>query len=158
MMPPPVLPAPKPIDAGNAHLSAGLLHAMTTARNSWEHDDGGKEFRPGLTYVHGMPHLMLITSRFETIDARNRRHKAIITAFDFLLDDVAFDRARLSIVVADPTDRRTQIVENYELRRGPFQAAVKSGAKSATAKEGIGKVRAGHAATANTICAILGVK
>lgn len=110
-----------------------LKASADTAHAAWKQDEG-KEFGSGLTYVDGVPNLMLITTKGEPAAKLLRRQRAIVAACDFLLDDAAFAKLVITVVEVDPAKPTSQTTSTVEILRGNFKEAVQDSAKSANAK------------------------
>lgn len=150
--------------AGFAQLAAtpavavapALKQATDAAHAAWKQQEGG-EFKTGLTYVQGVPTLMLITTPGEPDDKAFRRRRAIVSACDFLLDDNAFAKANICVVTVDPQNPRNQTTTNYEIRRGNYQEAIKKEAKVANVKEGALKAQETDSVV-NSVATDLGIR
>lgn len=110
-----------------------LKAAADNAHAAWKQQEG-REFNPSLTYVDGVPMLMLVTAKDENPGQLLRRQRAIVAACDFLLDDAAFSKLVVTVVSADPKNPRVQTTANFEILRGNFKEAVQESAKSANGK------------------------
>lgn len=100
-----------------------------------------KAFQAGLTYVKGVPVLMMITEAGEAAEKGADRRLAIMAAFDFLLDDTAFDLARVCVVEINKGNPDKQKISNYEIKRAQYQDAAKRASKDTLAKSASAKIK-----------------
>jgi hypothetical protein len=137
-------------------VPSALKQAVDTAHAAWKQQEAA-EFKTGLTYVQGVPTLMLITTVGEPADKSFRRRRAILSACDFLLDDTTFAKANICVVTVDPQNPKSQATTNYEIRRGNYQESVKKAAKVSNVKEGAVKARETDSVV-NAVSTELGLK
>lgn len=137
-------------------VSRATRQATANAHHAWKRD-GGAEFKSGLTYIKGVPVLMLITTKGEPVDKAQRRRRELISACEFLLDENAFERAWICVVEADPRNPGDQTTTNYGFTRADYQAAVKSASRTGTVKDGVKAAREKDAVL-GAICTALRVK
>src|SRR5687767_3669345 len=83
--------------AQTSPVAPALCQAIEISHAAWK-QDGGAEFKSGLTYVQGEPTLMVITTKSEAADKKLRRKRSIVAACEFLLDDAAFSKATIAVV------------------------------------------------------------
>lgn len=136
-------------------VSRGLRERTAAALQGWK-VDGGKEFKSGLTYVDGVPALMLLTTADETKEKALRRRREFISACEVLLEDSEFPTVWMCVVTVDPAKPSGQTTKTYKVERGEYEQAVKSVSKSGQTKDGIKKAREDEATLA-AICKRLGI-
>ena len=100
---------------------------------------------------------LLFLSRVPLNQQRLRRKRAIVSSFDFLLDEGATAKALICVVEVDPANPKNQTTTNYEIRRGNYQEAVKKSAKVIDVKEAGRKAKETDSIV-ESVCADLGVK
>ncbi|HEX2853532.1 MAG TPA: hypothetical protein VHO24_09855 [Opitutaceae bacterium] len=142
--------------AQDADATPALRSTLDTAHAAWK-KDGGSEFGSGLTYVQGVPTLMVITAPGETAHKKLRRKRTLVSACEFLLDDAAFSKATICVIEADPRDPKKQTVVNVEVRRGNYQEALKKAAKVGDVKEAGRKAKETDSIV-ESVCTELGLK
>jgi hypothetical protein len=144
------------LSAQSTDVPSALRATLESAHTAWK-KDGGAEFKSGLTYVQGVPTLMVISTPAEPSDKKMRRKRSLVAACEFLLEDQAFSSAMICVVEADSRDPKKQTVSNVEVRRGNYQEAVKQAAKVSDLKEA-GKKAKETDSVVETVCAELGIK
>lgn len=148
--------SPGVLSAQPNDVAPAMRQTLDTAHGAWK-KDGGAEFESGLTYVKGVPTLMVITSSGEPSDKKIRRKRSIVSACEFLVDDATFAKAMICVVEADEQDPKKQTVFNFEVRRGNYQEAIKKAAKVSDLKEAGRKAKETDSVV-ESVCADLGIK
>lgn len=149
------LPQGMALDPATAAISPAVRARVESALATWKAADGGADFFPGLTYLRGNPIVMLVTSKQEADDTKDRRLRSVVTALEFLLEETTFDRATICVVAQNDRDP-SPTVRNHVVRRENFKTAAKSAANVGSVKAAIARARA-EPATARQICAALGI-
>lgn len=91
----------------------------------------GVGYSPSLSILHGKPDLMLIQNVDEPAVLHGHLEQAVMAACRFLLDDTTCETATISIVRFNPHHPDATKVDNYQISRTSFQAAVKTAGKHA---------------------------
>jgi hypothetical protein len=98
--------------------------AMDAEHVKWKQETAAA-FSSGLTYVKGIPVVMLMTDASEGTVKKTIRKQAIIEILDKLLDDDGFDIAHVCIVYGSGNTQKTT---SYEVRRSKYVASMKKAA------------------------------
>jgi hypothetical protein len=138
-----------------------VRNAIDAAHKQWK-EETASAFSPGLTYVKGVPVVMLITDVGEGKIKKAARKQAIVEILDSLLDDEAFSLATICIVESEK-GKSVSSTRSYQVARLKYLDAVKKSAKldktasRATVSKSVEKTKQDFG-SANDICKDLGIE
>ena len=153
---PPATPPLVAVHGVDVTVPVALKARIDTAYNGWSKDFGA-EFQGSLTFFEGSPILMLFTTPEEPADKTLRRRRAIVLAFEYLLDEGAFSSATVCVVTGESKGQGKKNVMNYEIRRSDYQVASRKTGKASSGKA-IGIKKREDDAKVRNLSAALGIK